>query len=167
MTVPLVLLLIFVLLQAMFGSTRMSLMVYSNVPLAATGGIFALMARGLPFSISAGVGFITLFGIAVLNGIVLVSHMRRLQKEGRSALDAAVTGSHDRLRTVVMTTMVAALGFLPMALATSAGAQVQRPLATVVIGGLVTCTLLTLFVLPALYAWAMKGEDTPIESGAL
>lgn len=160
-TVPLVLLLIFVLLQAMFGSTKMSLMVYANVPLAATGGILALLARGLPFSISAGVGFITLFGIAVLNGIVLVSHMRRLQEEGRSAVDAAVTGSHDRLRTVVMTTMVAALGFLPMALATSAGAEVQRPLATVVIGGLVTSTMLTLFVLPALYAWAMKGEDVP------
>ena len=160
-TVPLVLLLIFMLLQAMFGSTKMSLMVYSNVPLAATGGIFALMLRGLPFSISAGVGFITLFGIAVLNGIVLVSHMRRLQEEGRSALQAAVTGSHDRLRTVVMTTLVAALGLLPMALATSAGAEVQRPLATVVIGGLVTCTLLTLFVLPALYAWLMKGEDVP------
>ena len=154
-TVPLVLLLIFVLLQAMFGSTRLSLMVYANVPLAATGGILALLARGLPFSISAGVGFITLFGIAVLNGIVLVSHMRRLQEEGRSALDAAVTGAHDRLRTVVMTTLVAALGFLPMALATSAGAEVQRPLATVVIGGLVTSTALTLFVLPALYAWGM------------
>jgi heavy metal efflux system protein len=157
--VPLVLLLIFVLLQAMFGSTRMSLMVYANVPLAASGGILALLMRGLPFSISAGVGFITLFGIAVLNGIVLVSHMRRLQEEGRPALEAAITGTHDRLRTVVMTTLVAALGFLPMALATSAGAEVQRPLATVVIGGLVTSTALTLFVLPALYAWAMKHED--------
>jgi len=164
-TVPLILLLIFVLLQAMFGSTRMSLMVYANVPLAATGGILALLARGLPFSISAGVGFITLFGIAVLNGIVLVSHMRRLQEEGRIAFDAAVTGAHDRLRTIVMTTMVAALGFMPMALATSAGAEVQRPLATVVIGGLVTSTLLTLFVLPALYAWAMKLEDVPTGSG--
>ncbi len=164
--VPLVLLLIFVLLQAMFGSARMSLMVYANVPLAATGGILALLARGLPFSISAGVGFITLFGIAVLNGIVLVAHMRRLQEEGRTALEAAVTGSRDRLRTVVMTTLVAALGFLPMALATSAGAEVQRPLATVVIGGLVTSTLLTLFVLPALYAWLMKGEDVPPVSAA-
>ncbi len=158
-TVPLVLLLIFVLLQAMFGSVRMSLMVYANVPLAATGGVLALLLRGLPFSISAGVGFITLFGIAVLNGIVLVSHMRRLQEEGRSALDAATTGARDRLRTVVMTTLVAALGFLPMALATSAGAEVQRPLASVVIGGLVTSTLLTLYVLPALYAWLMSEQD--------
>ena len=95
----------------------------------------------------------------MLNGIVLVSHMRRLQEEGRSAIDAAVTGSHHRLRTVVMTTLVAALGFLPMAIATSAGAEVQRPLATVVIGGLVTSTALTLFVVPALYAWAMRRDD--------
>ncbi|MEQ1502979.1 MAG: CusA/CzcA family heavy metal efflux RND transporter [Myxococcota bacterium] len=159
--VPVVLLLIFVLLQAMFGSTKMSLMVYANVPLAATGGIFALLLRGLPFSISAGVGFITLFGIAVLNGIVLVSHMRRLQEEGRTSDEAAAEGARDRLRTVVMTTMVAAFGFLPMALARSAGAEVQRPLATVVIGGLVTSTLLTLYVLPALFGWAMRGDGPP------
>ncbi len=164
--VPVVLLLIFVLLQAMFGSARMSLMVYANVPLAATGGIFALMARGLPFSISAGVGFITLFGIAVLNGIVLVSHMRRLQEEGRTAAQAAVEGARDRLRTVTMTTLVAAFGFLPMALVRSAGAEVQRPLATVVIGGLVTSTLLTLYVLPSLYAWAMREADSPSPTGA-
>jgi heavy metal efflux system protein len=164
--VPVVLLLIFVLLQAMFGSLRMVVMVYANVPLAASGGIVALLLRGLPFSISAGVGFITLFGIAVLNGIVLVSHMRRLQEEGRSAEEAARVGAHDRLRTVVMTTLVAALGFLPMALATSAGAEVQRPLATVVIGGLVTCTLLTLYVLPVLYGWWMKAPESVLSPAA-
>jgi cobalt-zinc-cadmium resistance protein CzcA len=150
--VPLVLLLIFVLLQAQFGSARMALLVYANVPVAASGGVFALAFRGLPLSISAGVGFITLFGIAVLNGIVLMSHMRRLQDEGRTPAEAAWTGARERLRTVVMTTLVAALGFVPMAVATSAGAEVQRPLATVVIGGLVTSTLLTLFLLPTLYA---------------
>jgi cobalt-zinc-cadmium resistance protein CzcA len=156
--VPLVLLLIFVLLQAQFGSARMALLVYANVPVAASGGIFALALRGLALSISAGVGFITLFGIAVLNGIVLMSHMRRLQDEGRTAAEAAWTGARERLRTVVMTTLVAALGFVPMAAATSAGAEVQRPLATVVIGGLVTSTLLTLFLLPTLYAAWMRTE---------
>lgn len=158
--VPLVLLLIFVLLQAEFGSARMALLVYANVPVAASGGVFALALRGLPLSISAGVGFITLFGIAVLNGIVLMSHMRRLQDEGRTAADAAWTGARERLRTVVMTTLVAALGFVPMAVATSAGAEVQRPLATVVIGGLVTSTLLTLFLLPTLYAAWMPEKVT-------
>ena len=123
------------------------------------------MLRGLPLSISAGVGFITLFGIAVLNGIVLMSHMRRLQDEGRTSAEAAATGARERLRTVVMTTLVAALGFVPMALATSAGAEVQRPLATVVIGGLVTSTLLTLFLLPTLYAAWMREKPTGVSAG--
>jgi cobalt-zinc-cadmium resistance protein CzcA len=150
--VPLVLLLIFVLLQANFGSPRVTALVYANVPLAVTGGIVALFARGLPLSISAGVGFIALFGIAVMNGVVLVSCIRSLHRDGRTAREAAIEGARLRLRPVLMTALVAALGFLPMALATSAGAEVQRPLATVVIGGLVTCTALTLLVLPTLYA---------------
>lgn len=150
--VPLVLLMIFVLLQANFRSTRVTLLVYANVPMALTGGLIALFVRGLPLSISAAVGFIALFGVAVMNGVVLVSCIRDLHNEGRSALEAAQEGAHRRLRPVLMTALVAALGFVPMALATSAGAEVQRPLATVVIGGLVTSTLLTLFVLPTLYA---------------
>ncbi|MCB9746746.1 MAG: efflux RND transporter permease subunit, partial [Alphaproteobacteria bacterium] len=149
--VPLVLLLIFALLQANFGSTRVTLLVYANVPLAVTGGLVALFLRGLPLSISAAVGFIALFGVAVMNGVVLVSCIRDLHREGLSALDAATIGARRRLRPVLMTALVAALGFLPMALSTSAGAEVQRPLATVVIGGLVTSTLLTLVVLPTLY----------------
>ncbi len=156
--VPLVLLLIFVLLQANFRSTRVTLLVYANVPLAITGGLVALFVRGLPLSISAAVGFIALFGIAVMNGVVLVTCIRDLHQAGATALDAALAGAERRLRPVLMTALVAALGFLPMALATSAGAEVQRPLATVVIGGLVTSTLLTLLVLPALYArWVEDG----------
>ena len=153
--VPLALLLIFGLLQANFRSARVTLLVYTNVPLAVTGGLVALYARGLPLSISAAVGFIALFGVAVMNGVVLVTHVRALHLAGVSAREAAEEGARDRLRPVLMTALVAALGFLPMALATSAGAEVQRPLATVVIGGLVTSTLLTLLVLPSLYArWA-------------
>ncbi|MFZ5480816.1 MAG: efflux RND transporter permease subunit [Myxococcota bacterium] len=153
--VPLVLLLIFVILQAQFGSVKLALLVYANVPLAVSGGVFALALRRLPFSISAAVGFIALFGIAVMNGVVLVSHVRRLHEAGSTAADAAREGAEVRLRPVLMTALVAALGFLPMALATSAGAEVQRPLATVVIGGLITSTALTLLVLPTLYAWWM------------
>ena len=158
--VPLVLLLIFVLLQANFRSSRITLLVYANVPLAITGGLVALFLRGLPLSISAAVGFIALFGIAVMNGVVLVTHIRELHLTGKSAEEAALQGARSRLRPVLMTALVAALGFIPMALATSAGAEVQRPLATVVIGGLVTSTLLTLLVLPSLYArWAPRSED--------
>ena len=159
--VPLVLLMIFVLLQANFRSTRVTLLVYANVPMAVTGGLVALFVRGLPLSISAAVGFIALFGVAVMNGVVLVSCIRDLHNEGRSALDAAREGAQRRLRPVLMTALVAALGFVPMAFATSAGAEVQRPLATVVIGGLVTSTLLTLFVLPTLYAALMRPEKSP------
>jgi cobalt-zinc-cadmium resistance protein CzcA len=156
--VPLALGLIFLLLHTTFGSARLAALIYLNVPLAITGGIVALALRGYPFSISAGVGFIALFGIAVLNGVVLVSYVVERRNDGLSAAEAAREGARVRLRPVLMTALVAALGFLPMALATSAGAEVQRPLATVVIGGLVTSTLLTLLVLPTLYAsWGGRG----------
>jgi cobalt-zinc-cadmium resistance protein CzcA len=115
--------------------------------------VLALAARGLPFSISAGVGFIALFGVAVLNGVVMVSYINELRRGGRSLDEAVTIGAETRLRPVLMTALVASLGFLPMALATSAGAEVQRPLATVVIGGLITSTILTLLVLPTLYQW--------------
>jgi cobalt-zinc-cadmium resistance protein CzcA len=124
--------------------------------MAATGGVFALALRGLPFSISAGVGFIALFGVAVLNGLVLVSYIRQLREKGASVQDAVMEGGLTRMRPVLMTALVASLGFIPMALSTGAGAEVQRPLATVVIGGLVTSTLLTLLVLPAIYRWFDK-----------
>jgi len=164
--VPLVLLLIFVLLQANFRSTRITLLVYANVPLAVTGGLVALFVRGLPLSISAAVGFIALFGIAVMNGVVLVSCILDLQAEGSSPVEASLQGAKRRLRPVLMTALTDALGFLPMALSTSAGAEVQRPLATVVIGGLVTSTLLTLFVLPALYArWVPDAEREVADAG--
>ncbi|MBP6571899.1 MAG: efflux RND transporter permease subunit, partial [Gemmatimonadales bacterium] len=126
-----------------------------NVPFAVTGGLFALAIRGMPLSISAGVGFIALFGVAVLNGLVLVGYIEERRRGGLSARAAAYEGAKVRLRPVLMTALVASLGFIPMALASGAGAEVQRPLATVVIGGLVTATLLTLLVLPTLYAWMM------------
>jgi cobalt-zinc-cadmium resistance protein CzcA len=155
--VPLALMLIFVLLYMAYGAVRPAIIIYLNVPFAATGGLLALWARGMPFSISAGVGFIALFGVAVLNGVVLVSYIRSLQERGFSSTEAASQGALTRLRPVLMTAMVASFGFIPMALATSAGAEVQRPLATVVIGGLVTSTLLTLVVLPSVYGWL--GEE--------
>jgi cobalt-zinc-cadmium resistance protein CzcA len=164
--VPLVLLLIFVILQLQFGSMKLAALVYANVPLAVSGGVVALAARGLPFSISAAVGFIALFGIAVMNGVVLVSYVRRLHESGSSAIEAAKEGAEVRLRPVLMTALVAALGFLPMALASSAGSEVQKPLATVVIGGLITSTALTLLVLPTLYAWWMGGDDPAPDVGA-
>jgi cobalt-zinc-cadmium resistance protein CzcA len=152
--VPVALFLIFGLLYGAFHSPRPALLIFFNVPLAATGGILALLLRGMPFSISAGVGFIALFGVAVLNGVVLVSFIRRLVAEdGLSPQEAAAAAAEARLRPILMTALVASLGFLPMALATGAGAEVQKPLATVVIGGLATSTLLTLVVLPAAYRW--------------
>ena len=151
--VPLALLLIFVLLYSTFNSTRFAILIYLNVPMALTGGIVALILRGYPFSISAGVGFIALFGVAVLNGVVLVSYIIERQRHGLTPVDAALEGAKIRLRPVLMTALVASLGFLPMAMAHSAGAEVQRPLATVVIGGLITSTLLTLLVVPAVYRW--------------
>lgn len=133
--------------------TRQALIIYTGIPFAIVGGIIALALRGMPFSISAGVGFIALFGVAVLNGVVIVSYINRLREEGRSIPDAVREGAQTRLRPVLMTALVASLGFIPMAIATSARAEVQRPLATVVIGGLITSTLLTLLILPTLYAW--------------
>jgi cobalt-zinc-cadmium resistance protein CzcA len=159
--VPIALVMIFVLLYLAFGSARPALLIYANVPLAATGGLLALALRGMPLSISAAVGFIALFGVAVLNGVVMMSHIRRLVREGRSHEDAARSGAMDRLRPVLMTAMVASLGFLPMALSRNAGAEVQRPLATVVIGGLVTSTLLTLLVLPTVYTWLARRWKEP------
>jgi len=151
--VPIALALIFLLLYSTFGSVRLAALIYLAVPTAATGGVFALMARGLPFSISAGVGFIALFGVAVLNGLVWVSAVEHLRLEGHEPHAAAREAALVRLRPILMTALVAGFGFLPMALATSPGAEIQRPLATVVIGGLVTSTLLTALVLPAIYPW--------------
>ena len=149
--VPIVLLMIFGLLFMAFGSARDATIVFSGVPLALTGGVLALWMRGIPFSISAGVGFIALSGVAVLNGLVMISFIRKLREDGRPLHEAIVEGAVTRLRPVLMTALVASLGFLPMALNVGTGAEVQRPLATVVIGGIVSSTLLTLLVLPALY----------------
>ncbi|MGH7182704.1 MAG: efflux RND transporter permease subunit, partial [Nitrospiraceae bacterium] len=149
--VPITLLLILGVLSVIFGAMRPALLIFLNVPLALSGGIVALWLRGLPLSMSAVIGFIALFGIAVLNGVVLVSHIRQLEAEGLPTDQAIKQGAMDRLRPVLMTALVASLGFLPMAVATSMGAEVQRPLATVVIGGLITSTALTLLVIPALY----------------
>jgi cobalt-zinc-cadmium resistance protein CzcA len=146
-------LIIFALLFSSFNSVPQALIILLNVPFALVGGIAALWARGLTLNLSASVGFIALFGVAVLNGIVLVSSINALRAEGRRMDDAVFAGCMLRLRPVLMTALVASLGFLPMALATSTGAEVQRPLATVVIGGLVTATGLTLFLLPILYPW--------------
>ena len=144
------------LLFTTFDSLRLASLIFLNVPVAATGGLVALLLRGYPFSISAAVGFIALFGVAVLNGVVLLSSVVQQEASGLSPLEAVREAARLRLRPVLMTALVASLGFLPMALATSAGAEVQRPLATVVIGGLVTSTLLTLLVLPAMYPWFAK-----------
>ncbi len=151
--VPIAMFLIFVLLFSTFGSTRQALLIYTGIPFAAVGGVAALGLRGMPFSISAGIGFIALFGVAVLNGLVLVSAINYLRMLHYPIAKAVRDGAESRVRPVLMTALVASLGFLPMALATSAGAEVQRPLATVVIGGLITSTLLTLLILPALYGW--------------
>ncbi len=156
--VPAALLLILVLLFFTFGSMKQALLIFTAVPMSAIGGILALWLRDMPFSISAGVGFIALFGVAVLNGIVLISEFNSLKKEGITDIQERIRkGTHIRLRPVIMTASVASLGFLPMALSTSAGAEVQQPLATVVIGGLITATLLTLVVLPVLYYYLEKG----------
>ena len=161
--VPVALLLIFSLLYVTFNSVRLALLIYLNVPIAATGGILALWARGMPFSISAGVGFIALFGIAVMNGVVLIEHIRHLRHQGLSPFDAVVQGALDRLRPVFMTAACGALGFIPMAISSSSGAEVQRPLATVVIGGLITSTVLTLLVLPSIYRWFEPKENAAEE----
>ncbi len=155
--VPLSLLLIFSMLYFAFGSWKEALLVFTAIPLSAIGGVFLLYLRDMPFSISAGIGFIALFGIAVLNGIVLIEHFKSIQEKFADNYDQLVIqGSKDRLRAVLLTAMAAALGFLPMAISTNAGAEVQRPLATVVVGGIMTSTLLTLVVLPILYAMLLQ-----------
>ncbi|GAB2796460.1 cobalt-zinc-cadmium resistance protein CzcA [Hymenobacter luteus] len=171
--VPVALLLIFVLLFFTFKSLKQSVLIFTAIPLSAIGGVLALWLRGMPFSISAGVGFIALFGVAVLNGIVLIGYFNQLKEEGHTDLYRRILeGTQVRLRPVLMTATVASLGFLPMALSQSAGAEVQRPLATVVIGGLVTATLLTLLVLPVLYALSERkseqtGEQKPRPTAAV
>jgi cobalt-zinc-cadmium resistance protein CzcA len=154
--VPIALLLVFLLLLMSLGSAADAALVFSGVPLALTGGVAALLLRDIPLSISAGVGFIALSGVAVLNGLVIIAFIERRRTEGLRVLDAVREGALTRLRPVLMTALVASLGFVPMALATGAGAEVQRPLATVVIGGIVSSTLLTLLVLPALYVLFRK-----------
>lgn len=160
--VPVVLLLIFVLLFTTFGTATDALLVFTGVPLALTGGVLALWLRGIPISISAGVGFIALSGVAVLNGVVMISFINKLRIDGVALDEAIEQGALTRLRPVLMTALVAALGFVPMALATGTGAEVQRPLATVVIGGIVSSTLLTLLVLPGLYRIFHARERLPV-----
>jgi cobalt-zinc-cadmium resistance protein CzcA len=150
---PLVLGLIAMLLYASFKSLRLAALIFCAVPVAASGGIAAMALRGMPFSIAAGVGFVALFGVAVLNGLVWVAGAEHARQDGLPAREAAIVTAAARIRPVLMTALVASLGFLPMALATSAGAEIQRPLATVVIGGIITSTLLTAFVVPAIYPW--------------
>jgi cobalt-zinc-cadmium resistance protein CzcA len=158
------------LLYGALRSSRDAAIVFTGVPLALIGGVLALFLRGMDFSISAAVGFIALSGIAVLNGLVMVSSIQELMRSGMERAEAARQGALMRLRPVVMTALVASLGFVPMALATGAGAEVQKPLATVVIGGLISATLLTLFALPTLYARygdKRAQKDERIEDGAV
>ncbi|MFH1554708.1 MAG: CusA/CzcA family heavy metal efflux RND transporter [Pseudomonadota bacterium] len=159
--VPIALLLIFLLLFMSFGSMGDALLVFSGVPLALTGGVAALLLRDIPLSISAGIGFIALSGVAVLNGLVIIAFIQRLRAEGKVIIDAVREGALTRLRPVLMTALVASLGFVPMALATGPGAEVQRPLATVVIGGIISSTILTLLVLPALYVLFRRESERP------
>ena len=157
--VPVALLLVFALLFTMFGNVRDGLLVFTGIPFALTGGIAALWLRGIPLSISAGIGFIALCGVAVLNGLVMISYIKSLRERGMPLDEAINTGALTRLRPVLMTALVASLGFIPMALATGTGAEVQRPLATVVIGGILSSTLLTLLVLPLLYRLAHRADE--------
>ena len=160
--VPACFVLIFLLLMSALGSARDAVLVFSAVPLALTGGVLALWLRGMPFSVSAAVGFIALSGIAVLNGLVMLTYVKQLMAQGMARLDALHDGALTRLRPVAMTALVASLGFVPMALATGTGAEVQRPIATVVIGGLISATLLTLLVLPSLYAWLGRDDGKKV-----
>ena len=156
--VPMALVFIFVLIFLSFGSFRQAALIFVCVPLAVTSGIFALWVRDMPFTISAGVGFIALSGIAVLNGIMLISFINQLRREGRSVREAVIEGTLTRLRPKLMTALVASFGFVPMAITSGAGAEVQRPLATVVIGGIITSTFLTLVLLPVLYDWIERNR---------
>ena len=169
LVVPAVLAMIYLLLYLNFNSLRLAGLIFLNVPMAATGGIAALVLRGMPFSVSAGIGFISTFGIAILDGVVLLSYIEEERAKGAEPREAARNAAETRLRPVLTTALVASIGFVPMAIATSTGAAVQRPLATVVIGGLVTATLLTLLVLPSLYplvAGAGHSADEEEEAGA-
>ena len=157
--VPAALVFIYVLIYFALGSARQAAIVLTGIPLAVTGGVYALALRGMPFSITAAIGFIALLGVAMLNGLVMLSHLNMLREEGESLDDAVHHGSLDRLRPVLATALVASLGFIPMAIATGPGAEVQRPLATVVIGGVITSTLLTLVLLPALYTWVERRAE--------
>jgi cobalt-zinc-cadmium resistance protein CzcA len=159
--VPLSILVIFLLLFDAFKSFRNALLIVANIPFAMIGGIVALALTGIPLSVSAAIGFIALFGQAVLNGVVMVTYFEQLRGEGLPIDRAAIEGSLTRLRTVLMTALLAMLGLLPMALSRAIGAETQRPLAVVVIGGLVSATLLTLLVLPTLWAWAARREPAP------
>jgi cobalt-zinc-cadmium resistance protein CzcA len=146
----------------MFGNVKDGLLVFTGIPFALTGGVLALWLRDIPLSISASVGFIALSGVAVLNGLVLISFIRNLQEQGLPLVDAVREGTMTRLRPVLVTALVASLGFLPMAIATGTGAEVQRPLATVVIGGILSSTLLTLLVLPMLYLLAHRRAENRV-----
>jgi len=162
LVVPLSILIIFFLLVTTFASVKDALLVMTNVPFALIGGVIALWIRGMYLSVPASIGFVALFGVAVLNGLVLISTINRLKHEGKDVDGAIRQAAEMRLRPVLMTALVATLGFLPMATSTGAGAEVQKPLATVVMGGLVSSTLLTLLVLPAIYSWASKkSPSTP------
>jgi len=154
--VPVGLGLILALVFMALGSLRQTFLVYSGIPFAVTGGVFALWLRDLPFSISAGIGFIALSGVAVLNGLMMISYFNLMRQQGRDVPSSVREGAVTRLRPVLMTALVASLGFVPMAIATGAGAEVQRPLATVVIGGILSSTFLTLVLLPTLYEWLEK-----------
>ncbi len=159
--VPLALFIIFGLLYVMFGELRYALLILLNLPFALTGGVFLLYLRDLYLSVSASIGFVALFGVAVLNGVVLISHLNSLRQKGFSLREATITGATDRLRPVLMTALVASLGFIPMAFNTGPGSEVQRPLATVVIGGLITASMLTLLVLPTIYNWVEREDRIP------
>jgi cobalt-zinc-cadmium resistance protein CzcA len=166
---PVSLLIIAALLYATFHNAKQMLLILCIVPLALVGGIAALWLRGINLNLSACVGFIALFGIAVLNGVVMVSRINSLRREGMEMREAVHQGASDRLRPVLITALVASLGFIPMALATSRGAEIERPLATVVIGGLITATILTLYILPLLYPWfsreAISNEENENAEG--
>ena len=168
--VPAALILIFLLVYAALGSVKEAAIVYTGIPFAVTGGVLALWLRGMPFSITAAIGFIALSGIAMLNGLVLIDHINSLRDgrdgEALSIDDAVRQGARDRLRPVLSTALVASIGFVPMAIASGAGAEVQRPLATVVIGGIVTSTILTLVLLPSLYRWLVRDSRKEPERAA-
>jgi heavy metal efflux system protein len=161
--VPAALALIFILIYFAFSSVRQAVLVYTGIPLAVTGGVLSLWLRGMPFSITAAIGFIALSGVAVLNGLVMISYFNQLRQQGRGMREAVIEGSLTRLRPVLMTALVASFGFVPMAVATGTGAEVQRPLATVVIGGILSSTFLTLIVLPVLYSWFEREQKSQSE----